>query len=276
MLNLILAILSSTAVTLVMRTSEKYSKNSSGMLAANYVMCLLLSFLFTGSPNPFPREEGLGLTIGLGVFNGFLFLAGFLLLKWNVSKNGVALPATFMRLGVIVPTLVSILVFGESPRVTQILGILVAIGAIVFLNEGGGKASSLLGLIVLLLAGGGGDAMSKVFEETAPAVLKNHFLLYTFATALILCLALCLVRRQPLKPMDILFGFAIGIPNYFSTRFLLLSLNDLPAVVAYPVYSVGTILLIALGGMVFFREKLGRRRSIGMGIIFAALILLNL
>ena len=45
-------------ITLLMRVSEKYSKNSISMLATNYLMCLLLSFLFTGTPNLFPAVDG--------------------------------------------------------------------------------------------------------------------------------------------------------------------------------------------------------------------------
>ena len=66
------------------------------------------------------------------------------------------------------------------------------------------------------------------------------------------------------------------MPNYFSARFLLLSLSAVPAVIAYPSYSVGTIVLIALVGKVFFKERLSRRQLVAMGVILAALILLNL
>ena len=46
--------------------------------------------------------------------------------------------------------------------------------------------------------------------------------------------------------------------------------------IAYPSYSVGTIVLIALVGKVFFKERLSRRQLVAMGVILAALILLNL
>ena len=78
------------------------------------------------------------------------------------------------------------------------------------------------------------------------------------------------------KRQDLLFGLLIGAPNYFSSRFLLLSLNDVPAVIAYPTYSVGTIVLIALLGVWLFHERLSRRQTLAMGMILAALALLNL
>ena len=42
------------------------------------------------------------------------------------------------------------------------------------------KAKNTFGLILLLAGGGMADAMSKIFEETAPQSLSNHFLFYIF------------------------------------------------------------------------------------------------
>ena len=71
------------------------------------------------------------------------------------------------------------------------------------------------------------------------------------------------------------FGFLIGIPNFFSSKFLLRALTDVPAVVVYPVYSVATILVVTLAGVVLFRERLEKKQWLGLGIILAALVLLN-
>ena len=276
MIYLVLGILSSALISVLMRVSEKYRRNDLSMLAMNYLMCTVLAAVFTGGP-VFPAAEGLPLTIGLGVISGVMFLGSFVLLQWNIRKNGVVLPATFMKLGVLVPTVLSILIFGETLRWTQIAGIAAAISAI-FLMQGGGreKAASMVGLIALMLGGGSTDAMSKIYEEVASAALKDHYLMYTFFIAMLLCIVVCVLRRQTLTPMDALFGLAIGIPNYFSARFLLLSLAEIPAVVAYPSYNVGTIVLVTVLGMLVFKEKLGRRKLIALGIILAALALLNL
>ena len=276
MIYLLLGILSSALISVLMRISEKYRRNDLSMLAMNYLMCTILAAVYTGGPL-FPAADGMTLTVGLGVLAGVMFLSSFVLLQWNIRKNGVVLPATFMKLGVLVPTVLSIIAFGEELRWTQIAGIAGAIGAI-FLMQGGDKtkAASTGGLIALLLVGGSTDAMSKIYEEVASAALKDHYLMYTFFIAMLLCIAVCLLRRQSLTPMDALFGLMIGIPNYFSARFLLLSLSEIPAVVAYPSYNVGTIVLVTLLGVLVFREKISRRKLIALGIILAALALLNL
>lgn len=277
MINLILAIVCSMLISVLMRVSEKYRKNHISMLAVNYLMCCIVAMFAAG--NPFPKIGGLPVAILLGTVSGVLFLVSFILLQWNISKNGVVLPATFMRLGVLVPTVLSILIFGEKPQFTQIIGIIAAVVAIVVMQEKAedeGKIHSRIGLMLLLIGGGVTDFMSKVYEQIGSAELSNQYLFYIFAVALIMCVGLCIYKKQKLSRMDVAFGLAIGIPNYFSTLFLLKSLEEIPAVVAYPSYSVGTIILIAVVSMILFKERLSRRKWIAMAVILAALALLNL
>ena len=158
------------------------------------------------------------------------------------------------------------------------VGIVLAIAAILLiqLEKGSGRAKHALGLVILLIAGGSTDVLSKIYESLGNSALSDQYLLYTFFVALVLCTLVAVYKKQTLSISDIVFGLLVGVPNYFSARFLLLSLSAVPAVIAYPSYSVGTIVLIALVGKVFFKERLSRRQLIAMGVILAALILLNL
>ena len=128
MIYLILAMISSMLVSVLMRLSEEHCRGGMGMLAANYVMCCGLSLAFAGSIQFFPAADGLAPALLMGGVNGVLYLAGFVLLQWNIRKNGVVLPATFMKLGVLVPTILSILIFGEIPGLFQLIGILAFVG----------------------------------------------------------------------------------------------------------------------------------------------------
>lgn len=278
MLYLILAIASSALVSIFIRLSENYVKNNISMLCMNYMMCLMLAVGYTGMDKVFETGEGFGTAIGLGVVNGILFLASFVLLQINVRRNGVVLSATFMKLGVLVPTLLSVIAFREKPEVQQVIGFLVALLAIVLINfeKGQGEAGFKIGLILLLLGGGSGDAMAKIYDEVGPAQFEEQFLCFTFASALVLCVILAIKKQQKLTKTDILFGLLVGIPNYFSARFLLKAVGEVPAVVAYPTYSVATIVVISLVGMLCFKEKITKRQQVAIGIILVALVLLNI
>ena len=277
MFYLILAIVCSSIISLLMRASEKFCKNNLSMLAVNYITCAVLGALYTGPANLFPAQDGLVQAMLLGCIGGALFLGSFMLLQWNTYKNGVVLPTTFMKLGVIIPTMMSVLVFGEKPRLVQVLGVLLAVIAIVLMQgKGSSTAKSTIALLLLLVVTGFSNAMSKIFERVGNPALSDHFLLHIFAIAFLMCVALCIVKKQKLAPVDAVCGMLIGIPNYYSARFMLQSLNEVPAVVAYPSYSVSSIVLVTLVGMLLFKEKLGRRKMAALGIILAALVLLNL
>lgn len=275
MVSLMLAIFSSAMVSVIMRLSETKVKNNIAMLVTNYLMCTVLAALYTQDWNLRPELYS---TAGLGAVNGVLYLVSFVLLQVNVKRNGVVLSATFMKLGLLVSIVVSVCVFGEMPEALQGLGFLMAVGAIVLINykKEEGSAGFKAGLIWLLLCGGMADAMSKIYEQIGWADLSPHFLFFTFATALPLCALLMLAKGQRIGKREAFFGLLIGIPNFFSSKFLLRALQNVPAVVAYPVYSVGGILVVSLTGILLFRERLEKRQWIGLGVILIALVLLNI
>ena len=276
MLNLLLAIASSALVSLTMRVSGSRIKNNISMLAVNYIMCGLLAWAYTGFGSLIPA--GAGSAVVMGGINGVLYLAGFVLLQRNIRTNGVVLSSTFIKLGLLVSMVVSVLFFGERPQLWQWAGFLLAVAAIVLMNyrPGEGKVGNTAGLLLLLLAGGGGDAMSKVFEELGNPAYSGHFLLYTCLVAFCLCAILSGSRKEKAGKWEWLFGLLIGIPNFFSAKFLLGALKDLAAVIVYPVYSVATILVVTVTGILAFREKLDKRQWMALAMILVALVLLNI
>jgi len=278
MFYLLLAILSSAAFSLCTRLSSHKVKSQLGMLAVNYISCLIIAWCYTGFSAPFPRHEALLPTIGMGIVQGVFFMVCYLLLQRNIKQNGVVLSATFMKLGLLVPMAVSVFLFGEKPTILQLLGFLIAAVAIVLINSDGKNSAvqSRTGLILLLLMAGGADAMSKVFEEWGEPALSSNYLLYAFITALIMGIAAMLIKGERPGKYEIGFGLLVGIPNYFSAKFLLDALEYVPAVITYPTCNVGAILVVTLAGILFFREKLTRRQVLAIGIILVALVLLNL
>lgn len=279
MLSLILAIASSALVSIIMRLSDRKVTGNIAMLTVNYLMCLIVSAGYAGFGSLFPAVEGLPGALLMGSINGLLYLGGFVLLQINVRRNGVVLSSTFMKLGLLVSIAVSVLFFHEVPDGLQVTGFALAVAAIILINfkrESGGAAGFKAGLILMLLAGGMGDAMAKIFEELGDPALEPQFLTYTFGVALILCTALMLSKKQLPGKWEVIFGLLIGVPNFFSAKFLLGALERIAAVIVYPVYSVATILVVSLTGVLVFKERLEKRQWIGMGLILIALVLLNI
>ena len=206
------------------------------------------------------------------------YLTSFLVLQATIRKNGVTMSTVFSKLSVLVPTLISILAFGEQPTVWGVAGFALALAAIVLMNTGAepGQIASRGLLLLMLLVGGLGDVMSKVYDQIGPAQWSSSFLAFTFAVALVLCGILCVLRKERLTLREWLFGLLLGVPNYFSAYFLLRSLAQVPATAAFPTFAVGVPAVVSLVGILLFRERLTRRQWTAMGIIAVSLVLLNL
>ena len=278
MVFLLLAVLSSALISILMRLSANRITANLSMLAVNYFACALLGAAYTGFRPALPSAPGFYAMAVLGVVSGALYLGGFMLFQRNTRRNGIVLTSIFMKLGLLVPVVMSMLLFREAPTRIQVLGFCIAVLAIVLINLKKDESQRGFGpaLLIMLLVCGGCDAMSKVYERLGPAELSDTYLLWTFATAFVLCSALAMGKKEKPGLQEVFFGALIGIPNFFSAKFLLAALTKLPAVVVYPTFSVATLMIVTVAGMLLFRERLTGLQWVAMGAIVPALILLNL
>lgn len=277
MLFLVLATLSSSVLVLVLKRLD--SGNTYGVYFFNYVTCALLSFLtledkalWRGDPLP----------LWLGAVGGFVYLASLAVYGYSIRKSGAVLASVFTRLGVLVPIGISVAFLGERPSWLQGAGIALAVAAAVVMNglprgrasRPGGKL--LLPLLLTLLFNGCSDSMSKIFAYAGRREEDGLFVFFIFFFAGLFTLVLLLRQRKGLALRDVLLGALVGVPNFCASRLLLAALTRLPAFVVYPCYSVGAILVISLCSVLLFHERLSRRQWGAVGMILAAVALLNL
>lgn len=281
MIFLVLAMCGSAAISLTMKAFRAQRGNRYGMLLGNYITCVIVGFLMLGDPGLLLRGSVTSLV--LGVIGGVFFVANLVSMQSSIRQNGAGLSAAFAKLGLVVTLGVSVLCFGERATPMQLAGIALVFAALLLIHGGGGKAGenrSFLLLLLVLFTGGAGDVMSKVFDELGTAAEGTLFFFWLFLTACLLTSALALreKRRTGAKLLwkELASGILVGIPNYFSSYWLLLALGSLPAVLVYPVASTGTILLVMAASALLFHEKLTRRQLAGILLILAALVLLNI
>lgn len=279
MIFLLLALLASSVLAMVL----KYLNIGSpyGVYFVNYIICTLLAF---AAMEPKALYNGDVTPCWLGAVTGLIYLASLFANGYSIHKNGAILSSVFTRLGVLVPILLSVTLFGERPTILQGLGVALAVVAAVMMNGLPQKPEHpaaetkvyLLPLVLTLLLNGTTDAMSKVFTQLGRRQDDGLFMFYIFLFAGLATLALLLRGHQTLTRRDIFFGVLIGVPNFLSSRLLLAALTELPAFLVYPCYSVGVILVISAASFFLFRERLNGRQMGAAGMILGALVLLNL
>ena len=284
MLALILAIFCSASMTLALKRFRTQDGNRYGILVGNYLTCILIAVL--SLPDKRLIWAGHVSSLGFGILGGVFFVAALVAMQTSVRINGATLTAAFAKLGLTVTLLVSILWFRERPGVVQLIGIVLVFAALLILHgrkdnaeQAAGKASVPLLLLTLLLSGCA-DSMAKVFEELGDAHENVLYFFWVFLIAGILAAILALAEylrtKKKIRLKELAAGIVVGVPNYYSSYLLLIALRKLPALVTYLVYSTGTILLVFLCSVLFFRERLSRRQLCGISLILAALVLLNL
>ena len=275
MFYLLLAITGSAMISILLRISSGKIKEGCSMLAFNYLTCTVLGMAYAGFAPGITQNPGFPAALGLGIVNGILLLVSFILMQSSVRKNGVVLTSIFTKLGLLVPVVLSVVVFREMPTWVQVIGFCIAIAAIIVINLQKDTGRFDWSLIILLLLAGGTDAMAKIYEALGSADLTDPYLLYSFGAAFVLCVSVVIAKKELPGFREFLFGTLIGIPNFLSSKFLLSALATVPAVVAYPTFSVATLLVITLTGVLAFREKLKAHQWAALAAILVALVMLN-
>ena len=124
---LLLAIISSASMSIVLKLFQGGTGNRYGILLGNYLTCIVLSWLFIPDKNLLTHPGTI--TLVCGIIGGFFFVLGLVCMQSSIAANGAILTSAFARLGLLVPLLVSLVCFGERPRLLQIAGICIVLCA---------------------------------------------------------------------------------------------------------------------------------------------------
>lgn len=301
MIFLIFAILFSSSLNVIFKFSEKSESNRLAVNFFNFLGATLISLIFVSKQIISDTEwlpaffSGFGqaaakssgfiqitpsvLALFIGLLNGFLYYGAFYVLQISTSRNGSAMTATFNKLGVMVPAVLSVVFFHEVPEALQIVGVVVALLAIMiiyFKKEENSVVTLKTALFATFFLGGFADFTSKIYQVYGTEGFQNLFLFFTFLFALIVTGVFMLVKDRRMKRTDVVFGLISGIPSQFISLFLLRALTSIPAFVVFPLYSVGVILVVNIINLLFFKEKLTARQFFAIGLIVVAVVLLNI
>ncbi|MBS4537683.1 EamA family transporter [Clostridium sp. D2Q-11] len=299
---LLLAIISSSLIAIIFKFSETNNLNRYAVTTMNYLTAFSVSlFLSIKDGILLPSGEGnfikefsnvvlknnglftpyssfIWATI-IGCLAGLFFFLSFIYYQISVRENNVGLAGTFGKLGILVPMSFSIVLWREFPTEIQWIGIILSIISIIIVNVSFKKNSIKdihINLILLFFFGGMAEFSNKIFQKYALSEYKSLFLFFVFFIAFIISLMVTIKRNKPVETRDIITGILVGIPNLFSSFFLIMALNYMKTSVVFPIYSAGSIVIITLAGTLFFKERLKNKEIIAIVMTIVALILINI
>lgn len=279
MTDLLLTIICSTSIALILKHNDTRQGPAIVLLAGNYLVAAILALIYYLSQ---PARLSLP-TFFFGAALGLLFVYSFFAFTRAIRSAGTALATVSSRLSVIIPVLLSILIFSEYPGTWQGLGLTAAGITFYFfyrslqqLDHKRLRPADYFYLLVLLIGIGINDFSMKVFNQWRPAAEKPFFLLVIFASAFFYSMLFIFRNRVPVHKKTFLLGNILGLPNVFSSWFLLGALAALPAIIVYPAVNIGIIVLTAALAAVIWHEKLNIYGQLALVSGLAAIVMLNL
>ena len=270
MFYLFLATLCSATIALIFKHTESSNSNRYLITSSNYFIAFAISlfimlyknllsgivkadsffneFKFLLSQESYILSPYSSIIWGVvvGSIAGFFFFSSFIYYQKSVKDNGVGISGTFAKLGILIPMIFSIIIWKEFPETLQWIGIGLSLISIVIVNLSSQSLERFdikPTLILLFILGGMAEFSNKIYQNYALNDYKAVFLFCIFFVAFSISIIFTLKNKARFNMKDILTGFAVGIPNLFSSYFLILSLDTVKASVAYPVFTAGSILL---------------------------------
>ena len=280
MVELLLATAFSASFGLLIRRSQRRGLNLWAVGAANYVTASVfhtIRSVVSGPLNPSPS------TLWIGAVGGMGYACTFVLVFSFMARRGVSITTAIMRLGVVIPVLASILLWGEYPTYLQGAGALLAICSLPLLTiDPRGARSGLdldkrgLGILVLLFLGNGLCSLSvRGFRQTNLGRESALFLAILFGTAATVAVIGWLTHREGSSRRDLLPGVLLGLCNALANQALVASLQHLPGILVFPFYSAIGVVLTAVFARAVWAERIRRLEVAGMGIALVATVLIN-
>ena len=222
-------------------------------------------------------------TLIFGAGLGLLFVLSFFAFAKSVSYAGTGLATTSSRLSVIIPILLSTIIFNELPNEYHLLGfIFTLITFILFYFSVKGKhmdgegVLKYLFLIAVFVGIGINDFSMKVFKSWRPEQEEPFFVFFIFSSAFVYSSIYIIINKIKIVKQTALWGLVLGVPNVFSTIFLLGAIALLPAIIVYPLINVGIILFTTLLAFIIWKEKLNRWGILALASGLLAILFLSL
>ena len=221
------------------------------------------------------------LFFGLGL--GLIFVVSFFAFAKAIGYAGTGLATTSSRLSVIIPILLSIIIYNEVPNEFHLVGFAFTIITFILFyfsvrgnHKDGESLLKYLFLIVVFIGIGINDFSMKVFKSWRPEQEQSFFVFIIFSSAFVYSSIYIISKKIKITSNTAYWGMALGLPNVFSTIFLLGALALLPAIIVYPLINVGIIIFTTLLAYLIWKEKLNRWGILALTSGILAILFLSL
>ncbi|NGP76440.1 hypothetical protein G3570_07340 [Balneolaceae bacterium YR4-1] len=264
-----------------LKVTEVKQLRTLNTLTANYLVAALFALVWGTLKAGFGFLNTDLLFFGFCLVVGIFFIANFIAYSKSVHTNGVGVTITAMRLSLLVPVLLSVILYSEYLTFLKTIGVILVFASLILLKPkktevkvGTINAGWLL-LIVFALSGFA-DASLKVYEEEFSTELNELiFMGLVFLGAFFIGFISSIYRKgQLFTREEFKLGTLIGLPNLYSSIFLIYALADISGSIAYPMVNMLSVAGGTALGLLRWNDSVSTMQWIGLSIALVAILIL--
>ncbi len=279
---LIIGILCSSSLFVAFKLFNKFEINSFNAIVINYITAFLLAFMMSNGTliSVFLHADWMWHAVALGL----IFIILFNVMAKSSQEAGVAITSVANKMSFIGPILFGIFYLEEDFSIWQKVGVTLAIGAVFLSSYSKSSEKSKAKIFLPIVLFFGGVLLDTILGATQTTYVKEgETLLFTgsiFGVAAVLGLTWLVINsfksKDIPKTKDLVAGIILGIPNFLSI-FLFLSALEITtwdSAQLFPTFNLSVIVVNAIVGFFFFKEKLNLINYIGITLATTAIALI--
>lgn len=282
MLDIILGVLCFNVILICFKLIGKYNVDNLQAITINYITAGFLSFTLAPeipAVSSIIKSDWFFYAAGVGV----MFILVFNLLALASQKIGMGISTVANKMSLVIPIIAAVILFeGETMTALKVMGIILALAGVYFTTMSGAKLNfdiKYLWLILVIFFGQGlADVLFNCAKEWyVDASLNGLFFIVIFLSAGIVGLMKLIPKlingSSKFALKNILWGIALGVPNFLTLWFFFRSLDSgqLEVSQVNPIYNIGVVVISSLIGFIFFKEKLSLSNWFGVLLSVASI-----
>jgi drug/metabolite transporter (DMT)-like permease len=286
MIDLLITIGLFNIVVILFKLFPKYKVDNLQALIFNYLTAATLGFfMYEGSFSLSHIFQSNWLLHAILI--GILFIVVFNFYAFGTQKVGVAVSTVANKMSMVFPTLAGLILYAETDFIVyKILGFVFAVVGIYLTSTKNGKLTFDKKYIWIILAIFIGQGIADILFGNcsklpgAGAQTELIFVVLFIVASLvgfIMMTGKSLGGGSKFEWKNILWGIAVGIPNYGTLFFMFRALQSsgLDQSEVYPIISMGAVFSSAIIGWLLFKEKLTSSNWLGIGFAILGIAIIT-
>lgn len=271
-----MAVLASYGFVQLFKFGQRRGYHSPTLVSTNYLVVGIFLFVYLSFVDELVVPTGALVT---GLVTGCVFVSSLTLMTKTLDYTPVGAVFSAFRMSVAVPVALGVWLWKEPITSEQVVGIGLALLALVMMtpreNHGhrlSGVKAALLLLAIFLLEGGSHSCLLSVHYNGLDDAFLQVLMVMGGTAGTVGWVAIASKRRRPSRG-ELKLGVFIGGYNVFALCAVLIALSQLPGTLFFPVIGCSVILMDNLTAHFFWGERLNRSATAGVAIAALAIFL---